>query len=136
MKILLGKGNNPVLRLFGALALLISLQTLTGNVAFATCTGTCATDTDCAGKACVFCNQDFGVCSDCCEFVDSQSCPGACSWSGTDCRNNSNLSCLGLPETPKSFPRYLYLVILAGILGIAWFGRKRVGRKPKDSTGG
>jgi len=112
-------------RVVGLLALLTAFQ---NTPVYAACSGTCAADADCSAKTCVFCNTDFGVCSDCCEFVDSTSCPSACTWTNNECRNAVGTSCTGLPETPESFPKYLYIVLLAGILGIAWFGKKRLSK--------
>jgi hypothetical protein len=120
-----GKNTNMILP-FLLLALSLSPQ-----VAFA-CSQTCASDADCTG-ACAFCNTDFGICGDCCEFVDSITCPAACDWTGTECRNNSGTACgLALPETPKTFYRYFFVAALISIIGLALFRRIRKSRRPTD----
>jgi hypothetical protein len=96
------------------------------NQAMGACGGACSSDSDCSANACHYCDTDFGLCQDCCEFVDSFSCPSpACTWTGSECRNNASLSCTGLAETPKTFWPYFYLLLFGGLLFFAWWGRKR-----------
>ncbi len=126
------KNQNLVQRLIRLIGLVALLLAFHGGTAYAACSGTCAADSDCAAKSCVYCNTDFGVCSDCCEFVDAASCPTACTFTSGECRNVAGTSCVGLPEVPPSSPKYLDYILLLGLVGIAWFGKKRLSKKPTD----
>lgn len=102
---------------------------LTGSSSTAwACSGSCASDSDCSGNACRYCDTDFGVCSDCCEFTEFITCPSACKWEYGECRNVSGTSCgISLPETKKSY-RYLYfvgLVLLSAAAGGYFHFRRR-----------
>ena len=84
------------------------------NAPLLACSGACATDADCAGNACRYCDTEYGVCSDCCEYTEYSVCPQtACVWQYGECRNISGLSCgMSLPETPRNY-RSIFFIALA-----------------------
>lgn len=92
------------------------------------CSGGCTSDVDCVGNACVYCDTDFGVCADCCEFTEQVICPDACTWSSNECRNDVSVSCgIVIPETPQKSRYLFFTLILLGALGIsAYVGRRRL----------
>lgn len=89
------------------------------------CSGACSVDADCSANACRYCETDFGVCSDCCEFTESVNCPAACTWTGSECRNDSSTACgVIVPETPQKY-RYLFFALLVAGVSVFFFVMKR-----------
>ncbi len=109
------------------LALFLALGTVYSTSALA-CSGGCSNDGDCAANSCRYCETDFGVCSDCCEFTEAVNCPSACSWNGSECRNDSSIACgVIVPETPQKY-RYLFFALLVAGVSAFFFIIKR--RRP------
>jgi len=89
------------------------------------CSGACTADADCSANACRYCDTDFEVCSDCCEFTEAITCPSICSWESGECRNISGNSCgVTVPETPRSY-RFVFFVGIF-LLSLAVFFRKAI----------
>ena len=119
----------PIKRCLQVGVFVFILFALRTNPAWATtCSGTCAVDGDCVG-ACVFCNTDFNVCADCCDF-ETALCPSACTVVGNECRNAIGTACIGVPETPQSFRIYFFGALFLMLLAAGWYGKLKLARKP------
>lgn len=104
--------------LFFAFLLSLGVAAVSFTNAYA-CSGSCSSDADCSANVCKHCDVDFGVCADCCEYTDAVNCPPACTWNGSECRNDGSTACgVIVPETPQKY-RYLFFALL--VAGVSAF---------------